>query len=177
MKIECSCRWVATRMWVTGYCQTVSVASAWKWEWGRLKLNVFATHTKTYFLINLSYDGSMKNQTAKRWHWWVARFASSKYIASFPGSSVWAEKKEPGTQFTHAQFPQDFWEFGNFRKICSVTPTSARYADFSRRKGACPWPCSLWTMTKERRGHSALLWQELSTCSWIPAKHCSTWLT
>ena len=37
----------------------------------------------------------------------------------------------------HAQFSQDFWEFGNSRKICSVTQTSARHADFSHIKDAC----------------------------------------
>jgi len=59
-------------------------------------------------------------------------------LASFPGTRAGEEEREPGTLFAHAQFPQDFWEFGNFCKICSVTPTSARYADFSRIKGACP---------------------------------------
>ena len=41
---------------------------------------------------------------------------SRQRLALFPGSSVWAEEKEPGTHalFAHAQFPQDFWEFGNF---------------------------------------------------------------
>ena len=50
-------------------------------------------------------------------------------VALFPGSSAWAEKK---SLVQHAQFPQDFWEFGNFRKIRSVTLIIARYADFSR---------------------------------------------
>ena len=36
------------------------------------------------------------------------------YLASFPGSSAWAERKAWYTLFAHAQFPQDFWEFGNF---------------------------------------------------------------
>ena len=31
------------------------------------------------------------------------------------------EKRAWYTLFAHAQFPQDFWEFGNFCKICSVT--------------------------------------------------------
>ena len=30
-------------------------------------------------------------------------------VASFPGSHVWAEEKQPGTLFVHAQFLQDFW--------------------------------------------------------------------
>ena len=29
---------------------------------------------------------------------------------------MWAEKKEPGTHSSHAQFPQDFREFENFHK-------------------------------------------------------------
>jgi len=35
-------------------------------------------------------------------------------LASFPDSCVWAEKRAWYTLFAHAQFPQDFWEFGNF---------------------------------------------------------------
>ena len=58
-------------------------------------------------------------------------------LASFPGSCVGGEKRAWYTLFAHAQFPLDFWEFGNFRKICSVTLTSARHADFSRIKDAC----------------------------------------
>ena len=58
-------------------------------------------------------------------------------LASFPGSSVWAKKKRAWyTLLAHVQFPLDFWEFGNFCKICSATPSS-RYADFSLIKGAC----------------------------------------
>ena len=90
---------------------------------------------------------------------------------------VGGEKRAWYTLFAHAQFPQDFWEFGNFRKICSVTLTSARYADFSRIKDACHWPRSVWTMTKERQRYSALRLQKLCTRSCIPAKDCSTWLT
>ena len=37
------------------------------------------------------------------------------------------EKRAWYTLFAHAQFPQDFWEFGNFH----YTLTSARQADFS----------------------------------------------
>ena len=44
---------------------------------------------------------------------------------------VGGEKRAWYVLFAHAQFPQDFWEFGNFHKICSVTPTSTRYANFS----------------------------------------------
>ena len=91
-------------------------------------------------------------------------------LASFPGSSAWAKRKKAWyTLFAHAQISLNFWEFGNFCKICSATPTSTRYADFSLIKGACHWPRSVWTMTKKWR------LQELSMCSWIPAEHCSTW--
>ena len=58
-------------------------------------------------------------------------------VASFPGSCVGGEKRAWYTLFAHAQFSQDFWEFGNYSKICSVTLTSARHADFSRTKDAC----------------------------------------
>ena len=37
---------------------------------------------------------------------------SGYYLASFPGSCVWAEKIEPGTHCLHMlSSPQDFWEF------------------------------------------------------------------
>ena len=58
-------------------------------------------------------------------------------LASFPGSCVGGEKRAWYTLFAHAQFSQDFWEFGNSRKICSITLTSARHADFSHTKDAC----------------------------------------
>ena len=47
---------------------------------------------------------------------------------------VSGEKRTWYTLFAHAQFPQDFWEFGSFHKICSVTLTFARHADFSSYK-------------------------------------------
>ena len=78
-------------------------------------------------------------------------------------SCMGREKRAWYTLFVHAQFPQHFWEFGKFCKICSITLTSARHADFSRIKD-------------ERRRYSAPCLQELSTCSCIPAKHCSMWL-
>ena len=43
-------------------------------------------------------------------------------------SCVGGEKR---ARYTLAQFSQDFWEFGNFRKICSVTLTSTMHPDFS----------------------------------------------
>ena len=85
-------------------------------------------------------------------------------------------KKAWYTLLVHAQFPQGFWVFGNFRKICFITLTSAKYADFSCMKDACHWPCSVRTMTRERQRYSDLYLQELSTRLCIPAKHCSTWL-
>ena len=63
----------------------------------------------------------------------VAFFA----LASFPGSCVGGEKRAWYTQFVHAQFFQDFWEFGKSHKICSITLTSAKHADFSRIKDPC----------------------------------------
>ena len=55
-------------------------------------------------------------------------------LASFPGSSAWAEKKEPGTHCLRMfSSPRISGNLEIFRKICSVTLTSARYADFSLR--------------------------------------------
>ena len=56
---------------------------------------------------------------------------------------VGEEKRAKYKLFANAQFHQDFWEFGNFRKICSIKLTSGRYADFSRIKDGCHWPHSV----------------------------------
>ena len=99
-------------------------------------------------------------------------------LALFPGSSAWAEKKEPGTHCLRMlSSPRISGNLEIFRKICSVTLTSARYADFSCIKDASHWSHSVWTMTKEQQRYSALRLQKLCTRSCIPAKHCSTWLT
>jgi len=45
------------------------------------------------------------------------------FIALFTGSCALAKKTAWHTLFAHAQFPQDFWEFENFRKICSIALT------------------------------------------------------
>ena len=59
-------------------------------------------------------------------------------IASFPGSSAWAEKKEPGTHCLRMlSSPRISGNLEIFRKICSVTLTSTRYVNFSRIKDAC----------------------------------------
>ena len=59
-------------------------------------------------------------------------------LASFPGSSALAERKEPGTDCLHMlSFPRISGNLEIFRKICSVMLTSAKYADFSRIKDAC----------------------------------------
>ena len=105
------------------------------------------------------------------------RWMAAPFLASFPGSCVGREKRAWYSLFAYAQFSQDIWEFGNSRKICSVTLTSARHADFSCIKGACHWPRFLQTLTRERRRYSALRLQELSTRSSIPAKRCGTWMT
>ena len=92
-------------------------------------------------------------------------------------SSVVGEKKRAWyTLFAHARFPQDFWEFGKFHKICFITLTSARHAYFSSRNDTCHWAHSVWTMTKEHQRRWALLLQKLSMGSSISAKHCGTWL-
>ena len=61
----------------------------------------------------------------------------ASFPASFPGSCVGGEKRAWYTLFVHTQYSQDFWEFGNSRKICFVTLTSAKHADFSHIKDAC----------------------------------------
>ena len=109
------------------------------------------------------------------WGIW-ARYSVTQDLASYPGCSVWAEKKSLVHTVCACSVPPGFLGIWKFRKICSVTPTSARYADFSHIEGACHWPRSVWTVTKVQRGHSALHLQELSTRSWNPAKHWSTWL-
>ena len=59
-------------------------------------------------------------------------------LASFPGSSAWAERKEPGTHSLRMlSSPRISGNLEIFCKICSVTLTSARYADFSCIKDAC----------------------------------------
>ena len=48
----------------------------------------------------------------------ILHTCSSYLLASFPGSGAWVDEKKKAwyTQFAHAQFPQDFWEFENFHK-------------------------------------------------------------
>ena len=59
-------------------------------------------------------------------------------LASFPGSSAWAEEKEPGTHCLRMlSSPRISGNLEIFRKICSITLTSVRYADFSRIKDGC----------------------------------------
>ena len=65
-------------------------------------------------------------------------YSSAHTLASFPGSSAWAERKEPGTHCLRMlSSPRISGNLEIFRKICSVTLTSARYADFSCIKDAC----------------------------------------
>ena len=73
-------------------------------------------------------------------------------VVSFPGSCVWAEKKKPGTHCLRMLSSPRI--SGNLRKICSVTLTSERCADFSHIKDTCHWPRSVWKMTKKRRSSS-----------------------
>ena len=66
-------------------------------------------------------------------------FASAlSALASFPGSSAWVDEKEPDTHCLRMlSSPRISGNLEIFRKICSVTLTSARYADFSRIKDGC----------------------------------------
>ena len=61
----------------------------------------------------------------------LALLLTDNVQASFPGS--W-EKRAWYILFALAQFQPRFWEFGNFHKICSVTLTSVRHANFSHIK-------------------------------------------
>ena len=72
------------------------------------------------------------------------------------------EKRAWYTLFAHAQFPQDFWEFGNFRKIRSVTLTSARVCRLLPYERCLSLTTLCVDMTKEQRKYSALRLQELS---------------
>ena len=87
------------------------------------------------------------NKEASKCHWVLYRLVPRL-------SCVGRQKRAWYTLSVHAQFLQDFWEFGTFCKICSVTLTSARHADFSRLKEACYWPHSVWTTSKEQWRHS-----------------------
>ena len=53
-------------------------------------------------------------------------------VASFPGSHVWAEEKEPGTHCLPCSVPQGFLALEI--SVKPVTLTSTRYADFSHIK-------------------------------------------
>ena len=133
--------------------------------------------TSVHADVAMNFRGKMEHQEVElvMWTRQCTQSLMLDNLALFPGSRAWAGKKRAWyTLFAHAQFSQDFWEFGNSRKICSVTLTSERHADFSRIKDACYRPRSLQTMTRERRRYSALRLQELSTRSSIPAKPCGT---
>ena len=89
---------------------------------------------------------------------------------------VGGEKRAWYTLFTHAQLPQDFWEFGNFRKSCLVTLTFARHADWLLLLKRCHWPHFMWMTTMKPWKDSARCLQKLFMPSSIPAKRCDTWL-
>ena len=60
------------------------------------------------------------------------------------------KKKEPSTHCLRMlSSPKISRNFGNFRKICSVTLTSTRHTDFSWVKEPGT-DHSVWTMMKER---------------------------
>ena len=63
------------------------------------------------------------------------------------------EKGASYTLFAHSQFPSTIWEFGNsVCKICFVTLTSTRHANFSYMKDACLPLATLcvWKITKQQ---------------------------
>ena len=102
---------------------------------------------------------------------------SGYYLASFPGSCAWAEKKEPGTHCLRMLSPPRI--SGNLEiscKTCSVTLTSARHTNFSGVKDACHWLRSVWTMTRDVLG-SLLAGIVYTFVHNIPAKRFGTWLT
>ena len=74
------------------------------------------------------------------------------------------------TLIAHAQFSQDYWEFGNFHKVCSITLTSTKRPDFSRMKVSLIMLC-----VDGKKGVIKVLTCRM--CLSIPAKWCSTWLT
>ena len=74
------------------------------------------------------------------------------------------------TLIAHAQFSQDYWEFGNFHKVCSITLTSTKRPDFSRMKVSLIMLC-----VDGKKGVTKVLTCRM--CLSIPAKWCSTWLT
>ena len=77
-------------------------------------------------------------------------------------SCMGREKKKTLVYIAHAWLPQDYWEFGNFRKLCSVTQTSAWCANFSWVKDTYNWPHFVWTVTREQWRQSSLCLRELS---------------
>jgi len=95
-------------------------------------------------------------------------------LASFPGSHVWAEKKEAGThclrmlsspRILESVKSAPLLEFGDFCKICFVW-----HADSFQVKDIYHWPCSVWTVMRERWRQSSHRMQESSICWSIPAK-------
>ena len=67
----------------------------------------------------------------------ILDFCCELVLPSLPGSHAWVEKKEASsyTLFQHAQFPMIS---ENFCKICSITLTSTRHANFSCVKKCLP---------------------------------------
>ena len=98
-------------------------------------------------------------------------------LASFPGSSAWTERKEPGTHCLR------MLSSPRISENLEISVKSARYTNLRKVCRLLPYKrCLSLTMlcvddNEGGRGHSALRVQEFSTRSWIPTKHCSTWLT
>ena len=80
-------------------------------------------------------------------------------LVVFPESREWAEKKEPGTHclLMYPHFPQNFREFGNFHKICSITLASVRHVNFYRMKDSNlgllnHWLCKIKSFHQQTKG-------------------------
>ena len=105
-----------------------------------------SVHLHSYSEKNLQIDPAMAGVTSLASPGLVGMLVPC--LASFPGSGVWAEKKEPETyclpMLSSLRISRDI---GNFSKICSVTLTSAKHADFSWVKDAYYQPPSVWTIT------------------------------
>ena len=108
----------------------------------------------------------------------ILDFCCELVLPSLPGSHAWVEKKEASsyTLFQHAQFPTIS---ENFCKICSITLTSTRHANFScvkKMPATDHTLCGRWRRSDEviklftDRNYSSI-------CPCIPAKCYDTWLT
>ena len=114
-----------------------------------------------FMLHMLSQHQLHKVHFTRTWHYIVlvkcnhykhsTHISYTQLLASFSGSCAWAEKKKPDTHcLSMLSSPRISVSFGNFRKTCPITLTSARHADFSHTRCACHSPHSVWMMTKQQ---------------------------